>query len=205
MRRTQLIVCATALLCAGMLFGCAGDDKRREKDKRDAEQKARAGYETYEEDGYLVKRYALDSDDKETLQLTKYFEEYKDPDDESVTKRRLRKKEVDLNSDGTVNLVRKYDKDGNIRTDRLDENLDGTFDLVKHYDDGELARKEVLGEDGEEVVEVRYYSDDTITRVEKDRDQDGEVDYWEYYERGRLDRIGRDQDGDGSADNWTRR
>ncbi|MGM0555049.1 MAG: hypothetical protein ACQEVA_01600 [Myxococcota bacterium] len=187
------LVCAT---------GCKSDDAAQ-KDQRRTGSINGPNYTTSEEDGFIVERYTLDDDDEPDV--IKYFETYPDPDDKDVTRRRLRRKKIDVNSDGQIDIVREYDKEGTPKKEEVDVNLDGVYDARNFFDNGELVRKELLGDDGETIVETRYYSDGTIMRVEKDRNTDGKVDYWEYYEQGTLDRIGRDLNGDGSADKWTRR
>ena len=159
--------------------------------------------EETEEDGLIVARFALDDDDRPDV--IKYFEEYPDPDDEEVVLRRLRKKEVDVNSDGVIDIVRNYNAEGTPTDEELDVNLDGIRDARHVYDHGNLVRKDLFGADGKAVTEWRFYEDGTILRVEKDLNGDGKVDYWEFYEQGTIDRVGRDIDGDEAADQWTRR
>lgn len=195
-----------ALALAATLFliaGCSSDDvvqKEEAESLRNFEGPRRT---TSEEDGFIVERFTLDSQDQPDV--VKYFEEYPDPEDESVIKRRLRKKEVDVNADGTMNIVRLYDKQGVVTREKLDTNLDGSFDTINYFDHGEMVRKEALSADATRVIETRFYSKGTLVRVERDLNQDGQTDYWEYYEEGILDRTGRDLTADGRADTWRRR
>lgn len=198
--------CALAMLAAAVLLvsaGC-GSDEAAKKDQADSlENFEGPSLTTTEEDGLIVERYTLDKDDKPDV--VKYFEEYPDPDDKSLTKRRLRKKEVDVDSNGTIDIVRLYNKQGTPVKEKIDVDLDGNFDTISYFDNGELVKKEHLNDEGTEIVETRYYTDGNITRIEKDLNHDKKVDYWEYYEEGTLDRIGRDLNADGRADSWTRR
>ncbi|QDG54325.1 hypothetical protein FIV42_27335 [Persicimonas caeni] len=201
MKRLFAFVGLVAVVAASAA-GCSSDEAAK-KGRDDGLQNLGPSLTTSKEDGLIVERYTLDEDDKPDV--VKYFEEYPDPDDKSITKRRLRKKEVDVNSDGKIDIVRLYNKNGTPLKERLDVDLDGKADTVSYFGNGELVKKEVLSEDASEVVETRYYADGKIIRVEKDLNQDSKVDYWEFYEEGSLDRIGRDIDADGRADSWTRR
>jgi antitoxin component YwqK of YwqJK toxin-antitoxin module len=197
---TLVIVLASTVAFA---VGCASDEGGEKKDDDGLGSFNGPSVTTSEEDGLIIERFTLDDDDKHDV--VKYFEEYADPDDESITKRRLRKKEVDVNSDGKIDIVRHYDKLGTLTKEQLDVDLDGNADAISYFDNGELAKKESLSKDASEIVETRFYTDGSIIRVEKDLNNDDKIDYWEYYEEGTLDRIGRDIDADGRADSWTRR
>ncbi len=200
----RFCACVVLLVVAVTLGAGCGSDQAAKKGKA-ASLKNFEGpsITTSKEDGLIVEKYTLDDDDKPDV--IKYFEEYPDPDDKSVTKRRLRKKEVDVNSDGTIDIVRLYNKQGTPTKEKLDVDLDGKFDTINYYDNGDLVKKEHLSDDASRVVETKYYSDGKIVRVEKDTNNDNKPDYWEFYEQGTLDRIGRDLNADGKADTWTRR
>jgi hypothetical protein len=199
-RLVRVLALAAAVL---VLAGCSSDDGATKQEADSLRNFDGPRRTTSEEDGFIVESFTLDSEDKPDV--VKYFEEYPDPDDESVIKRRLRKKEVDVNADGTMNIVRLYDKQGVVTREKLDTNLDNNYDTINYFDHGELVRKEVLSADASRVVETRFYSKGTIVRVERDLNQDGQTDYWEYYEEGTLDRTGRDLTADGRADTWRRR
>ncbi len=201
MTRFLALVGLTALVVS-FSAGCGSDEAAKNK-REDGLENLGPSFTTSVEDGLIVERFTLDDDDKPDV--VKYFEEYPDPDDKSITKRRLRKKEVDVNSDGKIDIVRLYNKNGTLLKEHIDVDLDGNADTVNYFDNGELVKKEVLSDDAKEVVETRFYTDGTILRVEKDLNQDEKVDYWEFYEEGVLDRIGKDVDADGRADSWTRR
>ena len=202
MTRFFALVGLAALMLTATV-GCGSDEAAKNKADEGLGAAAGPGFTTTQEDGLIVERYTLDDDDKPDV--VKYFEEYPDPEDESVIKRRLRKKEVDVNSDGTIDIVRMYNKAGTPTQEKIDVDLDGNADAVNYFDNGDLVKKEVLSKDGSDVVETRFYTDGKILRVERDLNEDDKVDYWEYYEQGSLDRIGRDIDADGRADSWTRR
>ncbi len=117
----------------------------------------------------------------------------------------LARKEVDLNHDNTVDLVREYDDHQNVSKETVDLDFDGRMDEASFYKDGALVRKEVdLNMDGRPEV-TKYYLKTQLKRVESDRDGDGKVDTWEFFEEGQLDRIGVDSDRDGQPDKWERK
>lgn len=155
------------------------------------------------EDGTIRKTY--DDNNDGLSEVTKYFIEEADPDDPTTTTRRIVRMELDVNSDGRINVVRHYGQNRKLDREELDQDLDGKIDIVSYYDQGELAKKEILRSDSEKVDATRYYARGSILRVERDTNSDGKVDYWEYYEGGVLDRIGRDFNADGRADSWQKR
>ena len=113
------------------------------------------------------------------------------------------RKEVDVNFDGKIDLVRMFDENGELITERLDTDFDGRVDVVNVFESGNLARKE-YDTNFDSVTDLwRYFEGGVIARKEADLDHNGQVDYWEYYEKGQIDRVGVDLDGDGSVDQWT--
>jgi hypothetical protein len=156
-----------------------------------------------DEEGNLFQSRDLDRDG--TVDVRVFYEELPDEEDPSITTMRKLRKEVDVNDDGKVNLVRHYNDLEKVMREEIDTDLDGRFDAINHIDDGEILRKDVLDPESGNVIASRYYEDGQILRVEKDLSGDSKIDYWEYYERGVLDRIGRDLNADGRADSWQTR
>jgi hypothetical protein len=114
----------------------------------------------------------------------------------------VRRKEVDVNFDGQIDLIRIFDDTGELLAERLDTDFDGKVDVVNFFEDGAIVRKEYdTNFDGNTDV-VRFYDKGVITRKEADLDHNGKVDYWEYYEGGKIDRVGIDRTGDGEVDEW---
>lgn len=196
---------AGTFLVAATLGGTAGcaSDSNKKVEGQDAIDLTRPEVSTSTEDGMIVKRYDLDGD--ETPDVIKYFEEYEDPENEGVTLRRIRQKKVDVNGDGEIDIVKEYDKQGVPVKEKLDMDLNGTYDVVSHFTAGNLVRKDILDENGKKVKATRTYSDGKLKQVKKDTDGDGATDYWEFYEGGILQRIGRDVDGDEKPDKWVNR
>jgi antitoxin component YwqK of YwqJK toxin-antitoxin module len=189
---------AWALLLVGLTSGCASDSGSTAAGDEISMDKPQVT--TTEEGDLVVKRFDLNKDGQ--ADVIKYFERFKSPDNPDVTMERIERKEVDVNADGTIEITRYYDDEGNAKRETVDVNLDGTIDTTNYYDGGKLARKEVHGEDGESIIATRFYLGGELQRVERDRNNDGKVDYWEYYENESLQRIGRDLNGDQKIDRW---
>lgn len=190
MRRT-----ITTLVIFAFLAGCGSNAEVKDDElELGGQTRLKRG-----DDGQWVQEFDVDGDGR--VDVRKVLIEYPDPDDPSITKTRLTEKWVDVNSDGKMNIIRKYNEAGSVMMEDVDLDLDGVFDVRNHLDNGRLVMKEVLDADGK-VVASRYYASGEIQRVEKDTTGDNKVDYWEYYEKGVLDRIGRDLNADGRADTW---
>jgi hypothetical protein len=112
------------------------------------------------------------------------------------------RKEVDVNFDGRIDLIRNFTPRGDLLNERLDHDFDGRIDVVNIFEKGVIVRKEYDTNFDGNVDLWRYFDDGTISRKEADLTHDGAVDYWEYYEGGKLDRIGIDRDSDGEVDEW---
>ncbi|MBA2662593.1 MAG: hypothetical protein H0U74_09885 [Bradymonadaceae bacterium] len=187
-----------ALLVAA---GCSSDEGAK---KNSSAHNAGALFSTSRNaEGFLVQKF--DANGNGRPDVIKYFEEAPDPNNPAITKRSLRKVEIDVNGDGHVNIRRFYDKIGNLAREELDVDLDTRIETINHYDAGQLARKEILDVEQDRVVATRFYLRGQIFRVEKDTNGNNKIDYWEYYEEGVLTRVGRDMSGDGRADAWQQR
>ncbi len=112
------------------------------------------------------------------------------------------RKEVDVNFDGKIDLMRTFNKKGDLVSERLDHDFDGRVDVVNFFEQGVIVKKEYDTNFDSNVDLWRYFDKGTISRKEADLNHDGKTDYWEYYEQGKLDRVGIDRDGDGEVDEW---
>ncbi len=201
MTRIQLSATVTILATILATAACSGDKEAKGEGSlgsMDGELK-----EERLENG-LIRRPA-DPDADGVIDVVKYLEEVPDPDDPATTIRRLRKMELDVNGDGTIDVVRTYGPAGKLAKEEIDNDLNGKIDATSYYDRGALAKKEIFNDAGTEVEYTRYYAQDNLLRIERDTNNDGLIDYWEYYEEGVLDRIGRDFNADGRADSWQKR
>jgi len=127
----------------------------------------------------------------------------KGPDGKDYDK--LVRKELDVNSDGKVDITKLYDEKEQVAQESYDLDFDGKVDQINHYEKGLIVRKERFldGTQGKPQLWI-YYEKGKITRKERDTNGDGKVDYWEYWENDQVDRIGEDLDGDGTVDRWTK-
>lgn len=190
MRRTITVIVAFVLLASCGTNGEVKDDEL----VFGGQTRLKRG-----DDGQWEQEFDVDGDGR--VDVRKILVEYPDPDDPSVTKTRLVEKWVDVNSDGKMNIVRKYNDAGKVMLEDVDLDLDGVFDVRNHLDSDRLVMKEILNANGK-VTETRYYASGELKRVERDTTGNDKVDYWEYYEQGVLDRVGRDLNADGRADTW---
>jgi len=199
--REALIVAAAALLAgcgrhreAPPQAGALPEATSAAVDDRDAYAKAH---------GLMLRTFDLNRDKE--ADVFKFYKMSPDPDAQGGSVEQLVRKDIDLNHDGKVDIIRLYDAaKGQVLEERTDLDFDGRYDELAFFEDGLVVRKEIdLDYDGKPEI-IRYYDAGKLARVETDRNGDGRVDSWEYYEDGRLDRIGTDNDGDGAVDKWER-
>ena len=112
------------------------------------------------------------------------------------------RKEVDVNFDGRIDLIRDLSDKGELVDERLDNDFDGRVDLVVFFERGAIVRKEYDTNFDAKVDLWRFFDKGAMLREEADLNYDGKIDYWEYFEGGKLDRVGIDRDGDGNVDEW---
>ncbi len=192
-----LLICASLSLSLSLLAACGSKSESRKNDIDLMGPQIQTGKTA---DGLVVEY--LDADGDGQPDIIRYFEEFEDPRDPQRTRRRLRRMEIDANTDGKINVRRHYDEFGNVQREENDMNLDGEMDSIIYFVGGERARKELYDTETGQIIERRIYYDGALVRVEKDLNRNGNVDSWEYYEDGILMRIGRDTVGDGAADTW---
>lgn len=119
-----------------------------------------------------------------------------------ISKKRPVRRELDLNGDGEVDLVRTFDNEGKLKMDEVDADFDGVFDRILYYRDGQITRREIDVDQDGKFEEVRQYIKGTLFRVERDTNGDGTTDSWMFFKEGVLERAGVDIDGDGVIDEW---
>lgn len=117
---------------------------------------------------------------------------------------KLRRKAVDLNNDGLLDVWTWYADDGAVVKQAFDLDFDGRADVTAHFANGRLVRKELYQGVTTRPNAFKYYENGKLVRVERDRTADGRIDTWEYWEGDRLDRVGVDVTGDGTVDRWTK-
>ncbi len=113
--------------------------------------------------------------------------------------RQLVRKEIDLNRDGGIDQVSRYEH-GQLVEREWDEDFDGRMDRVEHFLEGERVLAELDADGDGSAEQLRYFVGGVIARKERDTDGDGRVDTWEYFDHSGVSRIGVDEDGDGVID-----
>ncbi len=187
-----------------LLVACGGDSNQKADDK--PTQSAQKNESTTGTQG--AKRIPADTFDEgccERRNLDLNGDGEPDAYQFYVTKEKeivVMRKEVDINFDGKIDLVRNFDERGNVVNERLDTDFDGKIDVVNFFEKGKIVRKEYDTNFDAAVDVFAFYEQGQITRQEKDLNHDGKIDFWEYYENGVLDRSGIDRDGDGEVDEW---
>jgi hypothetical protein len=148
-----------------------------------------------------VTEFDFDGDKKPDV--WSYFVEVTAADGE--LSRRTTRKEFDLNHDGKVDLIRVYDRKGQLERTVFDLDLDGVPNVVTFFERGLPTKKERdLDGDGKPDQFV-FFEEGKQVRSERDSNADGKIDRWEYFEGDEIDRIGEDTDGDGKIDRWVKR
>jgi hypothetical protein len=89
-------------------------------------------------------------------------------------------READLNFDGVKDIFIFFDDDGRPKQDEVDLDYDGTIDIVSIYASGKVVKQELDTNSDGMIDRVRILQDEVPTKVEGDTDGDGRVDYWEY-------------------------
>ena len=111
-------------------------------------------------------------------------------------------REVDMNLDGFKDVVRLYDDEGQIKSERADTNYDRRIDTWNLFAKGRLAEVRLDKNRDTKPDEWKIFVEGKLTRVKRDADFDGKPDIWEMYRKGRLERMGIDKDNDRRVDQW---
>lgn len=153
--------------------------------------------------GLELKKFDLNRDKEPDVY--KFFRIVEDPRNPGNQVEKIVRKEIDINHDGKIDVIRIYGDAEEVVEEHTDLDFDGLVDEVAFFKLGELVRKEIdINYDAAPDI-LKYYAKNTLQRIESDRDGDGRIDTWEYYEGGVIDRIGTDFDGDGEVDNWEKK
>ena len=149
-----------------------------------------------------LERIAFDLNRDSRPDIFKYYEGATKDENNIVSGGVLRRKDIDLNADGSIDVIQLFEDDEVLQQERQDLDFDGKVDAITFFNQGTILRKEIdLNYDG--LVDItRFYTNGKLELIESDRAGDGKVDTWEYYDNGVLDRIGLDRNGDGQVDEW---
>jgi len=179
-----------------LLAACGSSDKSKDPAKPEARM---LGMEIEGETS--VEKYDLNGDGNPDLIKTYILSGPKD-DPEKRT-HHLGRQDLDPNSDGKIDVRRRFNELGSVVREEMDLDFDGNPDAVDYYQDGKLYRRDMsLNFEGKPSI-VKYYADDKLARKERDTNGDGKIDTVEFYEGGKLVRIGVDKDGDEKSDVYT--
>ena len=131
-----------------------------------------------------------------------YYKEWKDPDNPIVVERTLLRKEADLNFDGRVDIVRTFDKDGNLVVEEADLDYDGHVDQENRYEFGNLQEQILFSASGNIFMRRHYKGNSKYPyMVVRDEDEDSQSDVCEKWtEEGRIVRKGQDKNHDWQCD-----
>ncbi|MBH24127.1 MAG: hypothetical protein CMH57_06685 [Myxococcales bacterium] len=198
MNRIALLI-ALAVVSASLVSAC-GSDQGGGGRGFTARDHVMRGADRYPTEGLIIVKADLNKDS-----IPDVYSVYEEDGEGDDAERRLIRKEIDVNFDGSVDIWRHYNQAEALIREELDYNFDGRVDAVNFFDKSMLVRKELDVEFDQAPDVFKYYKKGELVRVERDTDNNGKVDHWEYYERGTLDRIGRDQSGDGQVDVWEER
>lgn len=110
----------------------------------------------------------------------------------------------DMNFDGQIDVWQYPDDAGEVVEEEMDLDMDGTVDLVTYYKGGKVRRKKLSVNFDEQFSIVKFYNKEgKLLRVERDEDRDGTTDVWEYYDdKGNRERVGWDENNDGVPDKF---
>ena len=189
----RLVVASSLAAACSSNKGALKTDSDRGDKLSDSIHQARRGDEK-------VTEFDLNHDGRPDVWV--YTVKAKTPDGKEYD--RVVRKEMDINWDGKVDIVRYYDENEQISKEELDLDFDGRIDQWNYYEKGVLVRKERdLDFNGKPDLWI-YYEKGHIVRKERDTNHSGKVNYWEYWENDHVDRIGEDLNGDGQVDRWTK-
>lgn len=188
----------TAWALVAGLAACPGTDPKADPSAAEEARAAPAGPQRIPDDTFDMSAFERKELDLNKDGVPDAYQFLKTVDEDVIVVR----KEVDVNFDAKVDLVREFNDRGDLVSERLDTDFDGRIDVVNFFEEGLIARKE-YDTNFDNVVDLwRYFDKGVIARKEADLNHDGNVDYWEYYENGQIDRVGIDRDSDGVVDDW---
>ncbi len=125
-----------------------------------------------------------------------------DPNDTKSQRFFVTRREMDINRDGKIDIIRTYDGDEKLVREEFDLDFDSKYDAVSIYEKGVLVRQEIDQNFDGRYESVRFYERGKLVRREVDETGKGKPTRYEYFENGELDRIGIDSNGDGTVERW---
>ncbi len=196
------LIARMSVLSAAALLSCSGGNKETRADGKanDGVERLAENISVGRQGDEKVTEFDLNHDKKPDV--WSYAVEAKDEQGKEFDK--LVRKELDINWDGKVDIVRVYGDEEQLESEKLDLDFDGRVDQINFYEKGVIVRKERDLDYNSRPDLWIFFEKGKIVRKERDTNSDGKVDYWEYWEGDHVDRIGEDLDGDGNVDKWTK-
>lgn len=196
------LIARMSALSAAALLGCSGGKKETRADgpKDDGVERLAENISVGRQGDEKVTEFDLNHDKRPDV--WSYTVEAKDEQGKEFDK--LVRKELDINWDGKVDIVRVYGDKEQLESEKLDLDFDGRVDQINFYEKGVIVRKERDLDYNSKPDLWIFFEKGKIVRKERDTNSDGKVDYWEYWEGDHVDRVGEDLDGDGTVDKWTK-
>lgn len=212
-QRSKFRIAAVGLASAFLLLGGACSKQNHERlEVEYVEAQVSAVEREFTEDGLLKESFDIhrdgthDSwlfsrplDEDGALIAPEDLADYRPRD---ISRKRSVRREIDVDGDGNIDLIRYYDEQGNVNKDEVDSNFDGNIDRVIYYKDGVINRREIDADRDGVFEEVRQYIKGEIFRVERDTNGDGQPDFWMFFKDGKLERAGVDLNGNLAIDEW---
>ncbi|MBJ80719.1 MAG: hypothetical protein CMH60_05310 [Myxococcales bacterium] len=189
-----MLMLSTLISCG--LFGSSKDEVKAEPE----EQEALSREEQAKAEGLFLKQFDLNRDN--TPDVFKYFKLVPNANAPEIQTEQIVRKEIDINYDGKVDIIRHYDDTQQVASEETDLDFDGRIDSKSVYVNGGISHKELDTNYDDKADIIKHYKKGKVVRIETDTDLNGFVDRWEYYENDKLTRTGLDTDGDGNVDVW---
>lgn len=169
-------------------------------------------HRSFTDEGLLLEEYDINSDgeiDNWTYSqpLSKHgepipLEDLSQYSPTTLPSYRLLRRELDINFDGSLDIIRHYDAQGKVAKDEVDSDFNGKIDRVVQYSKGVITRRSIDADEDGYFEEIRHFIKGKLFRVEKDTNNDGQTNYWQFFDEGVLSRAGFDHDGDRIIDEW---
>jgi hypothetical protein len=215
MNSHSYLSCRIFSLMAALIFvasvACASDDPAQNgHDDSYAERGMMSGPRRDEKTGLTIIEIDINGDGRaDVFKYVKPIEEDAQPSAEEMLH-----KEMDLNSDGKIDVWTDYSEDGLKTKESFDLDFDGRVDMVDLYtvanEQAVLVKREIDFQFDERPDIWQSFSDGELYLIEKDTNNDGLPDYWEYWapKQACILRLGRDidfltgADGKPQPDEW---
>jgi hypothetical protein len=97
-------------------------------------------------------------------------------------------KDWDVNFDGNVDLMRYFNREGEIIKEFCDLNFDGRMDITTYFQKGYKFRQDYDFNYDNKPDYWKFFQNNVLIRTARDCDFDGQIDRWEYFTNGKRDR-----------------